>query len=276
MDKYLVAAIQFDTQYDKGENIKKMCGFIDEAAAKGAKLVAMPEYFNCIGTNKGEGGDAEPIPGYTTKILMQKAVEKHLWIHGGSIQEQNPEGGAPYNTTVLISPEGKIVAKYRKLHMFDAVLSDGTVCKESATKSSGKQIVTVDTELGCFGFSICYDIRFPEMYRIMALRGAKVIFTPANFTMPTGKDHWEVILRTRAIENACYIIAPGQIGKKVSFNAYGKTMIIDPWGNVIARASDKPGVILAELDFSYLTQVRQSIPALKNRRSDVYNIEECK
>lgn len=275
MEKYTVAVIQIDTQRNKGENLKAITSLVDEAAAKGAKLVAMSEYVNCIGVNEGEGGDAEPIPGYTTEILMKKAAEHNMWIHCGSMQELNPNGGNPFNTTVFINNKGKIVCKYRKLHMFDAVLSNGTVCKESATKSAGQEIVTAETELGTFGFSICYDMRFPELYRIMALRGAQVIFVPANFTMSTGKDHWEAVLRTRAIENACYIVAPAQIGKKTSFEAFGKSLIIDPWGDVIARASDKACVITAEIDFDYLAKVRQQVPALKNRRADVYDVKTC-
>ncbi len=276
MRKYLIAVIQLDTQHNKGENLKVITSFIDEAASKGAKLVALPEIMNCIGINEGEGGDAETIPGYTTELLMKKAVEHNIWIHCGSIIEQNPESGNPYNTTVLIDNKGQIVSKYRKLHMFDVELSNGVVVKESDTKAPGKEIVTIDTELGHFGFSICYDIRFPELFRIMTLRGAQIIFTPANFTLGTGKDHWEPILRTRAIENGCYIISPGQIGKKTSFDAYGKSMVVDPWGNVIAKASDKPCVILAEIDLDYLDKIRYQIPALKNRRADVYDIKECK
>ena len=136
----------------------------------------------------------------------------------------------------------------------------------------GDEIVTVDTALGRLGMSICYDIRFPELYRIMALDGAQVIFTPASFTMPTGKDHWEPILRTRAIENGCYIVAPGQIGKKVHFTAYGNSMVVDPWGTVVSRARDTVGVIYAEIDLDYEDVIRAKIPSLTNRRADVYDL----
>lgn len=151
-------------------------------------------------------------------------------------------------------------------------LPDGSSVRESDRKEPGKEIVTVQTELGHLGFAICYDMRFPELFRLMALQGAQIIFLPANFTMPTGKDHWEPILRARAIENGCYIIAPDQTGVKEKFTAYGNSMVVDPWGTVIARASDKPGVILAEIDLDYLESVRQRNPSIHNRRTDLYEI----
>jgi len=212
--KYTVAVVQLDTQNDKGENLKTICNYIDEAAAHGAKLVSFPEVMNLVGENVGEGGKHEQIPGYTTEKLMAKAKEHGIYIHSGSFCEEIPGEERAYNTTVMINPQGEIIAKYHKLHTFDVTLPDGTVCDESARIHPGDEIVTVDTEIGKLGFAICYDIRFPELFRIMALEGAQVIFTPASFTMPTGKDHWEPILRTRAIENGLYIVAAGQIGKK--------------------------------------------------------------
>ena len=273
MRKYLVAAIQMDTQNVKEENWKQMDAFLDEAARKGAKIVVFPEVVNILSE---EPEVAEPIPGPTTQRLMAKAKEHHMWIHGGSISEINPKGGRTYNTSVLINPEGDIVACYRKLHNFDMTLPDGSSVRESDRKEPGQNIVTVETELGHLGFAICYDMRFPELFRLMALRGVQVVFLPANFTMPTGKDHWEPILRTRAIENGCYLIAPNQIGIKEKFTAYGNSMIIDPWGTVIARASDKPGVLIAEIDLDYLDMVHGRNPSLQNRREDVYHLETVK
>ena len=175
---------------------------------------------------------------------------------------------------MIIDPEGEIIARYSKLHTFDVTLPDGSVQRESARIRPGGGITTVDTPLGTLGMSICYDIRFGEMYRLMALRGAQVIFTPANFTMPTGKDHWETILRTRAIENGVYIVAADQIGKKSEFTAYGNSMVVDPWGTVIARAPDRPGILYAEIDLDWLDSVRSKIPSLKNRRTDIYDVIE--
>ena len=270
--KYKIAVVQLDSQNNKGENLKTACRCIDEAAAEGVRLVSFPEMMNLSGENIGEGGGHETIPGYTTELLMAKAREHGIYIHSGSFCEKIPGGEKAYNTSVIIDPEGEIIARYRKLHTFDVTLPDGTVCDESARVHPGNEIVTVDTALGRLGMSICYDIRFPELYRIMALDGAQVIFTPASFTMPTGKDHWEPILRTRAIENGCYIVSPGQIGKKVHFTAYGNSMVVDPWGTVVSRSRDTVGVIYAEIDLDYEDAIRAKIPSLANRRADVYDL----
>lgn len=272
--KYLIAMVQMDTQNDKGENLKRACAWIDEAALRGAKLVCFPEVMNLIGRNVGEGGGKESVPGYTTDILCKKAKEHGIYIHGGSITEEIPGERRSRNTSVLISPEGEILAAYRKMHMFDITLADGTPFNESDRVEPGTEIVTVETELGIFGMSICYDVRFPELYRLMALRGAQVIFVPSSFTMPTGKDHWEPLLRARAIENGCYIVAPGQIGTKPAYTAYGNSLTADPWGTVIARSKDAPGITYAEIDLDYLEQIRRQIPSLENRRSDRYEVSE--
>ena len=271
MRKFMVAAVQMDTQNDKEANWRQMAAFIDEAAAKGAQLVAFPEVVNILSEDPQY---AEAIPGPTTELLAEKAREHQIWIHGGSLSEVNPHGVRTYNTTVLINPAGELVARYSKLHNFDMTLPDGSSVRESDRKEPGQEIVTVETELGHLGFAICYDMRFPELFRLMTLQGAQIIFLPANFTMPTGKDHWEPILRARAIENGCYLIAPNQVGVKEKFVAYGNSMIVDPWGTVIARASDKPGVILAEIDLDYLDDVRRRNPSVANRRTDVYQLSE--
>ncbi len=273
MRKFLIGIIQLDTQNDKGKNLAQICEYIDEAASKGAQLVALPEVMNLLGDNIGEGGGAEPIPGYSTKILARKAKELGIYIHCGSIKEEIPGETKGFNTTVMLDREGRIIARYRKLHTFDVTLTDGTVCNESARIQPGAEIVTVDSDLGKLGFSICYDIRFPELFRLLALDGAQIIFTPANFTLPTGKDHWEPILRARAIENGCYIVAPAQIGKKPNFTAFGNSLVVDPWGTVIARSKDQPGVTLAEIDLDFLDKIRGQIPSLKNRRSDIYELK---
>lgn len=269
--KYMIGVIQMDTRDNYEENMEAACRFIDEAAAKGAKLVAFPEVFNYIGNDPR---DPEEIPGGPTiRLMAKKAKEHHIWIHCGSISEVNPDGEKKYNTTVLLNPEGEEVARYRKLHAFDITLADGTETRESDRMQIGKDIVMLDTELGKLGFSICYDIRFPELYRYMAINGCQVIFAPANFQMQTGKDHWETIIRTRAIENTCYMVAPGQIGKKRGVSlSFGSSMVADPWGTVIARAKETAGVTMAEIDLDYLDKVRANIPCLKNRRDDVYDV----
>jgi len=271
--KYLLGIIQLDTQNDKGRNLEKICAFIDEAAARGARMVALPEVANLIGDNVGSGGGAETIPGYSTDILAAKARQHGIYVHCGTLRVEIPGDVRAYNTTAMLDPQGQVIATYRKLHTFDVTLPDGTIANESARIRPGKDIVTVDTDLGRLGFSICYDIRFPELYRLLAMQGARIIFTPANFTVPTGKDHWEPILRTRAIENGCYIVAPAQIGTKPRFTAFGSSLVVDPWGTIIARAREEPGVTMAEIDLDFQDKIRGQIPSLRNRRSDVYDLK---
>ena len=268
-NKYLAAVCQMDSQNSKQENLRIAGEMIGENAAKGTEIIAFPETMNFMGD--GYCNQAEPIPGPTTDFLCEEAGKHHVWIVSGSFPEIQT-GGKPCNTLVLIDPQGRIHCKYSKLHMFDVEIDNTPSYKESDDNTAGNEIVLADTELGRLGFAVCYDLRFGEMFRIMALKGAKVIFMPSSFTMNTGKDHWETLLRARAIENGVYIIAPNQIGKKTNMIACGKSMIIDPWGDVIAKASDKTGSILAEIDLDYLENVRRQIPSLKNRRTDIYDV----
>lgn len=265
MKKFVIAAIQLDSQDEKDKNLNTITEFIEEAVDKKAKIVALPENMNYIGTKF----ECETIPGYTTERLSWLARKHKIYIHGGAIFEDSSTQ-RPYDTTVMIDSEGKIIAKYRKLHMFDTRIDEVSFYRESEKKISGNEIVMADTIYGKLGFSIGYDIRFPELYRKMALSGANIIFAPANFVMNTGKDHWEPILKTRAIENTCYIVSPAQIGIKPEYLSYGNSIIVDPWGSVIAKASNKPCVITAEIDLDYLEKVRAEIPCLANRRPDVY------
>lgn len=272
MNKFIAAAIQMDSTGNLQENLAAITDFVDEAAARGAKLIAMPENVNYVGTESA--ANAEEVPGGPTFRHLSALAQKHqVWLHCGSIYEKNPNDPRPYNCNMVINPKGELVAKYHKLHPFDVVIKNGPEVKESDRICPGSDIVTVDTgEVGHWGLSICYDIRFGEMYRLMALEGAQILFTPADFTMNTGKDHWEPLLRARAIENGCYVIAPGQYGIKPKFQAYGKSLIVDPWGNVIAKAPDHPCVITAEIDLDYLDKVRKQIFTLENRRSDLYSL----
>lgn len=274
MTKFIAAAVQMDSQDDKMANLAAAEGYIREAAARGARLVVLPESMNYIGRDMAQ--EAEAIPGGPTfQRLSGLARELDLWLEAGSIYESNPEDPArPFNTTFLICPDGTLAAKYAKLHPFDVVLPNGVTSRESDRVCPGKKLTVAETDLGKVGLGICYDIRFGEMFRIMALEGAKLFAVPANFTVNTGKDHWEVLLRARAIENECYVIAPNQMGKKPRFIAYGNSLMVDPWGTVIARASDKPGVITAEIDLDYVTKVRQSTFTLDNRRPDVYQLRK--
>lgn len=276
MNQFTVAVLQLDSQDDVQKNLDTVVSFIEEAAARGAKLITMPESMNYVGLDNA--GHAEEIPGGPTFRLMSEQAKKYgVWLHCGSIYEKNPNDPRPFNSTMVIDPQGNLAAKYHKIHPFDVVIPNGPVNRESERICPGHEIVTVDTgEVGHLGLSICYDMRFAEMYRIMALEGAQILLMPADFTMPTGKDHWETILRTRAIENGCYVIAPAQYGVKPKFQAYANSMVVDPWGNVIARASNHPQVITAEIDLDYLQQVRRQIFTLENRRPDVYSLSRTK
>ena len=276
MNKFTVAVLQLDSQDDVQKNLDTVVSFIEEAAARGAKLITMPESMNYVGLDNA--GHAEEIPGGPTFKLMSEQAKKYgVWLHCGSIYEKNPNDPRPFNSTMVIDPRGNLAAKYHKIHPFDVVIPNGPVNRESERICPGDEIVTVDTgEVGHLGLSICYDMRFAEMYRIMALEGAQILLMPADFTMPTGKDHWETILRTRAIENGCYVVAPAQYGVKPKFQAYANSLVVDPWGNVIARASNHPQVITAEIDLDYLQQVRRQIFTLENRRPDVYSLLRTK
>ncbi len=270
MRKYQIAIVQLDTQEDIEKNNAAITGFVEEAAGKGARLVAFPEMMNYTGPGYAE--HAEPIPGPTTELLSALAKKHHVWIESGTIAERI-EGKKPSNTLVLIDPDGNIVCKYSKMHMFDVQIKNGPSYQESAHNTAGNEIVLAETELGKLGFSVCYDLRYPELFRIMALEGAQVIFVPSSFTMNTGRDHWEPLLRARAIENGVYVVGPSQIGKKPKMNANGKSMVIDPWGNVIARASDRPCCTMAEIDLDYIEKVRAQLFSLENRREDMYLVK---
>lgn len=271
MKKYKVALAQMNTGNNKKENIKIACKYVEEAAKQGASLICFPETMNIEGKNIGEGGMEEFIPGYTTDCLMEQAKKYEIWIYIGSIHEKT-ESGKCKNTSVLIDTQGKIRVTYSKIHMFDVTLPDGTVCAESEKIDAGEEIVTIDTELGILGMSICYDLRFPELFRIMAIEGAQVLFVPASFTKATGEAHWETLLRARAIENGCYVIASNQVGKKEQYEAYGNSMIVDPWGNILVNAKEETGVFCAEIDLEYTEEIRKKIPSLKNRREDIYRL----
>ena len=271
-EKYKIALVQMDTQNDKGKNMETALWYADEAAKEGALLVCFPEVMNLIGRNVGEGGGREPVPGYSTKLLMEKAKEKGIFIHGGSITEEIPGERRAYNTSVLIGPDGRILSEYRKLHTFDITLADGKAFRESDRVCPGESMETVTTELGVFGISICYDVRFPELYRLLALKGAQVIFVPASFTKETGEAHLEALLRARAIENGCYLVSAAQTGTKPAYTAYGNSMVIDTWGRVTARAGTEPGILYGEIDLAYEEEVRRQMPSLKNRRADLYDV----
>lgn len=267
--KYLAAAVQINAGEDKAVNLEKAERLIRQAAASGARLVVLPENAFYVGTGKPEQ-ISESMDGPYATQMSRLAKELGIWLHAGSFAESNGTP-RPYNTTLLFGPDGKCKGVYRKIHMFDVTLANGPSSRESDRKTPGKEVVGVTTELGKVGLTTCYDMRFPELYRRLAIEGSEVFICCACFTMNTGKDHWMPLLRARAIENGCYMIASGQIGKNYAFQCYGKSMIVDPWGDVIACCGDYEGFALGMIDLDYVQHVRQQIPSLSNRRTDVFD-----
>lgn len=265
-----VALIQMDSSTQKEENLKKAQWYIEEAAASGAKVVCFPELMPGEAENSRKEEMQETLDGMVVSTLQELAEKKGVYIHSGSMYEKNKAQSRCYNTSVWISPLGRVEAVYRKLHLFDVRLEDGTACMESNEICPGKQIVTADTAFGKIGFATCYDIRFPELFRKMALEGVTIFLVAASFTESTGKDHWEPLLRARAIENGCYVLATNQIGKKQQYTAFGNSMIVDPWGTVIARAANRETIVYGEISQEDVRKVRKQIPVLKNRRADLY------
>jgi len=204
--------------------------------------------------------------------MSNKATKHKLYILCGSILEKSKELDKVFNTSVLIDPQGEIISRYRKIHLFNLEIKGGPLYRESTFVQPGREIVTIDTKRTNFGLSICYDLRFPELYRKLTFNGARVIFIPAAFTLHTGKDHWEPLIRARAIENQAYIVAPAQVGSHLpGKQCYGKSMIVDPWGIIMSKASDREMVIYAEIDFPYQDEIRGKLPSLLNRRKDIFS-----
>jgi predicted amidohydrolase len=247
------------------QNWKTAIRFAEEAVSRGAAIVAFPEVFLYVGPDKSLSFDLE---GEWLPKFSALASRLNIYLLAGSIGERIPDSKKIYNTSVLLDPNGKELARYRKIHLFDATLADGRSYRESDYIAPGSEVVVAHTEFADVGLSICYDLRFPELYRRLTHGGStRVIFIPSNFTLMTGKDHWLPLLRARAIENQVYLIAPNQYGEKYGGRAsYGKSAIIDPWGNMLALAPDCEAVITAELDFDYQDKVRTALPCLNHAR----------
>jgi predicted amidohydrolase len=265
-----VALVQMNSRDDKAANLERAEALVAQAATWGPDLVVLPELWTYLGPAKRHPDVAEAIPGETSDLLGRLASRYGCWLVGGSYLEAVEGSGRVCNTSVALSPDGELVARYRKLHLFDVEV-DGKTYHESATTAPGDDAVLVDAGRVKVGLTICYDLRFPELYRRLADRGARLVTVPAAFTMETGKDHWEPLLRARAIENQVFVLAAAQCGPHPPVNVcYGNAMIVDPWGVVLARAGYREGVVVADLDLGQQERLRESLPALRHRRHDLF------
>jgi predicted amidohydrolase len=264
------AAIQLNSTEDYARNRERAEALVREAAGDGAELVVLPEKWNRLGESAAMAAGAEPLDGPATEWARALASELGLDLVAGSITER--AGDANHNTAVHVGPDGEVRAAYRKLHLFDVEV-EGTSYRESDVESPGQEIVDSHLADGTgLGLTICYDVRFPELYRELGRRGARVIVVPAAFTEPTTRDHWEPVLRTRAIENQVFVVAANQVGEHVpGKRSGGRSMIVDPWGTILAEGpADAEAVVAADLDFARQDTVRAEFPLLDHRRDDVY------
>jgi predicted amidohydrolase len=266
-----VAVVQMNSTSERSHNVERALALIDHAVDRGATFVLLPEYMTYRGAYDGFAGASEPIPGPTSERLAASARRHSIYLHGGSLIERTAQPDRFYNTSLLFDPQGELIARYRKIHLFDVRVDDAVIDTESRIIRAGDTLVTVDVAGFKIGMSICYDLRFPEMYCALSAAGAEVLVVPSAFTAYTGKSHWEILLRARAIENFAYVLAPAQHGPGEGDNlCYGHSMIIEPWGEILAAASDGDQVVVADLDRNQVIRRRQQIPVFHARRSEIY------
>jgi predicted amidohydrolase len=269
-DRLRVACVQINSSPSKAENLERMEPLVVRAAATGADLVLLPEKWNGLGSHEILLDVAEPLDGGETVEAMSRWAQTHgVTLVGGSIAERREGRDKLSNTCVVFDPDGEVAAVYRKIHMFDVEVG-GVVYRESETEEPGDGPVSCEVEGWRLGLTVCYDLRFPELYRILAVEGAELVTVPAAFTLFTGKDHWELLLRARAVENQCYVVAANQWGVVEGKASYGRSSIVDPWGVVLAQAADGDGVVSAELDRAHMERIRRSVPSLANRQPAAY------
>lgn len=264
------AAVQLNSNGDKDRNLATAERLVRAAATDGAEFVALPEKWNLLGGGEELVAGAEPLDGPSLSAARGWARELGVHLLAGSISERGADGEKASNTSVLIDQRGEDVAVYRKIHMFD-VDAGGVSYRESEFERPGSEPVVGPVGELSAGLTVCYDLRFPELFRILALRGARLIAVPSAFTLATGRDHWEVLLRARAIENQLFVLAPNQVGEAPPhYSSFGRSLIVDPWGVVLATAPDEECFVAAELDFAALERVREQLPSLANRQPGAY------
>jgi predicted amidohydrolase len=265
-----VAVCQMNSGPDLARNLDQALSLIRVAAAEKAELVCLPENFERMASAGEKRAGATPLDGEGADVLdpiRAAARELGLWILAGSFAERIERSSRIYNTSVLIDPQGEIATAYRKIHLFDVEIGDGAQYKESDLVAPGERLSVAETPLGPLGLSVCYDLRFPEVYRELVRMGAELLAVPAAFTAKTGQAHWEVLLRARAIENQCFVLAPAQTGHHPGHRkTWGHAMIVDPWGTILADAGTEVGVVAADVDLGMLRELRRTMPVLGHRR----------
>ena len=266
-----VACVQMQSGSEKQANIERAEQLVAEAARAGAELIVLPEHWSLTSDGDALRSSAElPPEGPTLAAMASWAQRWEITLVGGSMIERDSESQRLFNTAFVFAPDGTMIGRYRKIHMFDVDV-DGRRYRESDITSPGSELLVIEAAGWPVGISLCYDVRFPELFRALASRGAYVIVVPAFFTVPTGRDHWDLLLRTRAVENQLYVLAAAQCGEPAPGKAaYGRSLVCDPWGIVLARADDDEAVVSARLRLGRVRSVRAGLPALAHRRPDVY------
>ena len=267
MKSYLAAAVQLNSVPDLQKNLTQAEDLIELAVRKGAELVTLPENFSFLGDEAAKIAKAEEIHQASEQFIKTMAQRYQVTLLGGGYPTP-AQTGKVYTTALLVAPNGQELSRYEKAHLFDVNLPDGNTYQESSNILAGKNLPSVcpSKDLGNLGISICYDVRFPELYRHLSQMGAQVLMVPAAFTAYTGKDHWQILLQARAVENTCYVVAPAQTGfHNARRQSHGHALIVDPWGVILADAGEEPGLAIAEINPSRLEQVRLQMPSLKHR-----------
>ncbi len=268
-----IALCQTTVHKDWRKNLRNAERVIAEAVKAKADMVVLPEMFICPYNKKAILSAAQPEGGEAWQSMAEAAQKNHVYLAAGSIPES--EGGHIYSTCWIFDREGKQIGKYRKMHMFDIDVEGGQYYNESSVITAGNEICVAETEFGPIGIAICYDVRFPEQFRLMQQRGAKAVVLPASFNRTTGPAHWELLMRARALDQEIYVLGCAAAGDLAgSYNGWGHSIAVDPWGTIMEELGEGPGILMASVDFAKADQVRAQIPVLKQRRTDIYEVCE--
>jgi predicted amidohydrolase len=268
-----VALCQTTVYKDKKKNIRNAEHMIAEAAKAHADMVVLPEMFVCPYNKRAINGAAEPAGAEVWQSMSAAAKQNRVYLVAGSIPER--ENGNIYSTAFVFDREGRQIGRYRKLHLFDIAIRDAVVYRESDIVDPGSEVTVVDTEFGPIGIAICYDVRFPEQFRLMAKRGVKAVMIPASFNPTTGPAHWELLMRARAIDQECYVLGCASASDlAITYSGWGHSIAVSPWGEIMDELGQAPGILMATLDFDYVNRIRQEIPVLSQLRTDIYEVRE--